>query len=45
MIISLGTTVANHLEESIFIHPCQVSKVDQLDKNDIREISDETVYN
>ena len=42
MIISLGTVVADHLEESIVIYPYQVSKVDQPDENDIREISEDS---
>lgn len=37
--------MANYLKESIVIRPCQVSKVDQLDKNDILEILDKTVHN
>ena len=45
IITSSGTAVANHLEKSIIIRPCQVPKVDQLDENHIREISDKTVYN
>ena len=35
MITGLGTVMTNHLKKSIVIHSCQVSKVDQLDENDI----------
>lgn len=45
MITNLKTTVANHLEESIVMRLCQISKVDKADKNDIREILNETIYN
>ena len=45
MTIILGTDIANHLKKSIIICPCQVSGVDQLDENNIKEISDEKVYN
>ena len=45
MISCLGTVMANHLEKSIFICPCQVSEVDQPDENDIMEILDKTVHN
>ena len=37
--------VVNYLKKSIVIHPCQVSEVDQPDENNIRKISNETVYN
>lgn len=45
IITSLGIAVANHLEKSIIIHPYQISKIDQLDENDIREILDKKVHN
>ena len=45
IVTSSGIAVANHLEESIIIHLYQVSKIDQLDENDIRKISNETVHN
>lgn len=45
MINSLRTAMINHLEEFIIIYPCKMLKVDQPDKNNVSEISDETVYN
>lgn len=44
IIINLGNNIANHLEKSIVICPCQMSRVNQPNKNDIEEISDKTVY-
>ena len=37
--------MANNLKESIVIRQCQISKIDQLDKNDIKKISDEILHN
>lgn len=45
MITSLGTAIANYLKESIIIRLCQMSKVDQPDKNNIKEILNKTIYN
>lgn len=44
-ITNLETEVANYLQKSIVICPCQVSKINRPNENDIIEISDEIVYN
>ena len=45
MITSSEIGIGNYLENFIIIRSCQVSEVDQPDKNDIKEISDKIVYN
>lgn len=45
IITRLETGIANHLEKSIIICLCQVSEVDQLDENNIKEISNKIIHN
>ena len=45
MITSLGIGKSNHLKKSFVMCLFKVSKVDQPEKNDIKEILNVTVYN
>lgn len=45
IITNWRTAMINHLKKFLVICPCQISKIDQSDENNIGEISNETVYN
>lgn len=45
MITNLEIDIANHLKKSIFISFCQISKIDQPNKNDNKKILEEIINN